>query len=84
MKVTNFIPREKIMTKFLTKSLYTEMDDLIDRLDNLRETLEEARDVEEYEEFDNLMDTARERAQLISYDVDYLKEKVSELHSKEK
>lgn len=69
------------MTKFLTKSLYTEMDDPIDCLDNLRETLEEARDVEEYEEFDNLMDTARERAQLISYDVDYLKEKVSELHS---
>ena len=71
------------MERFLSKSLYNEMDDLIERLDDLRYILENARDAENYEDFDDLMDTAWESAQSMSSDIDDLRVKGSELHSNE-
>lgn len=38
------------MTRFLSKELYNEMDDLIERLDDLREVLVDAQRAETYEE----------------------------------
>lgn len=71
------------MTRFLPKELYNEMDDLIERLDDLREVLVDARDATEYWEFDDLMDTAYERAGALQYDIDYIREEGSELHANE-
>ena len=71
------------MEQFLSKSLYNEMDDLIERLDDLRYILENARDAENYEDFDDLMDTAWESAQSMSSDIDDLRVEGSELHSNE-
>ena len=70
------------MSKFLTEELYNEVDDLIERLDALRETLVDARDAKDYEDFNDLMVTAYESAQSMCYDIDDLRFEGSELHSK--
>ena len=71
------------MERFLSKSLYNEMDDLIERVDELREVLVDARDAESYEDFDDFMDTAWEHAQSMSSDIDELRVEGEELHSNE-
>ena len=71
------------MEQFLSKSLYNEMDDLIERLDDLRYILENARDAENYEDFDDLMDSAWESAQSLSSDIDDIRYEGNELHSEE-
>ena len=71
------------MERFLSKSLYNEMDDLIERVDELREVLVDARDAESYEDFDDFMDTAWESAQSMSSDIDELRVEGEELHSNE-
>ena len=69
------------MNKFLTEELYNDVDDLIERVDELRETLVDARDAKTYEDFDSYMDTAYERAQSVSCDVDIIRVNGAELHS---
>lgn len=71
------------MERFLSKSLYNEMDDLIERLDALREVLVDARDAVNYEEFIDLMDDADVHAQSMCSDIDELREQGTELHSYE-
>lgn len=71
------------MERFLSKSLYNEMDDLIERLDALREVLVDARDAVNYEEFVNLMDEADIHADSMCVDINALREQGSELHSNE-
>ena len=71
------------MERFLSKSLYNEMDDLIERVDELREDLVDARDAVDYEDFDDLMDTAWNRAQSIQSDIDTLRVDGAELHYNE-
>ena len=71
------------MERFLSKDLYNEMDDLIERLDALREVLVDARDAVNFEEFDNLMEDAYIHAHHMSSDVDELREAGSELHLNE-
>ena len=71
------------MERFLSKSLYNEMDDLIERLDALREVLVDARDAVNYEEFDTLMEDAGIHAQSMCSDIDELQEAGAELHSNE-
>ena len=70
------------MNRFLSEELYNDVDDLIERVDELRETLVDARDAKDYEDFNDLMDTAYESAQSMSYDIDDLRFEGSELHSK--
>lgn len=69
------------MNKFLTEELYNDVDDLIERVDELRETLVDARDAKTYEDFDSYMDTAYERAVSVSCDVDIIRVNGAELHS---
>ena len=71
------------MERFLSKSLYNEMDDLIERLDALREVLVDAQHAVNYEEFDNLMEDASIHAQGMCSDIDELREAGTELHSDE-
>lgn len=71
------------MTRFLSKELYNEMDDLIERVDDLRDVLVDARNATNYEDFDNCMDTAYECAGSIRYDIDELRYEGNELHSNE-
>lgn len=71
------------MTKFLSVHLYDDMNGLIDQLDDLRDTLKEARDTSNYEEFDDLMASAWEGTQSLSSDIDYLRVEGSELHANE-
>ena len=71
------------MERFLSKSLYNEVDDLIERLDALREVLVDARDAESYEEFDNLMEDAYTHGHSMCSDIDELREAGSELHLNE-
>ena len=71
------------MERFLSKSLYNEMDDLIERLDALREVLVDARDAVNYEEFVDLMDDADIHAQSMHFDIEELREAGVELHSNE-
>lgn len=71
------------MTRFLSKELYNEMDDLIERLDALREVLVDARDATNYEDFDDLMEDAYIHAQGVCYDIDTLRDAGSVLHSNE-
>ena len=71
------------MERFLSKSLYNEMDDLIERVDELREDLVDARDAVDYEDFDDLMDTAWSRAQSMQSDIDTLRVDGAELHYNE-
>lgn len=71
------------MERFLSKELYNEMDDLIERLDDLRDILVDARDAKEYEDFDDFMDTAYECAGGIQYDIDALRYEGNELHANE-
>ena len=71
------------MERFLSKSLYNEMDDLIERLDALREVLVDARDATNYEDFDNLMEDAYIHSQGVCYDIDTLRNVGSVLHSNE-
>lgn len=71
------------MTRFLSKELYNEMDDLIERLDALREVLVDARDASNYEDFDDLMEDAYIHAQGVCYDIDTLRNEGSVLHSNE-
>lgn len=69
------------MTRFLSKELYNEMDDLIERLDDLRDILVDARNAKEYEDFDVFMEDAYENAQCVCYDIDTLRNEGSVLHS---
>lgn len=71
------------MTRFLSKELYNEMDDLIERLDALREVLVDARDATNYEDFDALMEDAHIHAGGIYSDIDALREAGDELYSNE-
>lgn len=71
------------MTRFLSKELYNEVDDLIERLDALRGVLKDARDTTSYENFDNFMEDAYLQAHSISYDIDALREAGDELYSNE-
>lgn len=71
------------MERFLSKSLYNEMDDLIERLDALREVLVDARDAVNFEEFDNLMEDAYIHTHSVSSDIDEIREAGSELHLNE-
>ena len=71
------------MNRFLSEELYNEVDDLIERLDELRETLVDARDAKTYEDFDDYMDTAYESAQSMCSDIDTLRCDGAELHSDE-
>ena len=71
------------MARFLSKELYNEMDDLIERLDDLRDTLVDARDAKNYEDFDDLMDSAWEGAQSLSSDIDDIRYEGNELHANE-
>ena len=71
------------MERFLSKSLYNEMDDLIERLDALREVLVDARDAVNYEEFDNLMEDAYVHGHSMCSDIDEIREAGSELHLNE-
>lgn len=71
------------MNRFLSKKLYNEMDDLIERLDALREVLVDARDATNYEDFDDLMEDAYIHAQGVCYDIDTLRNEGSVLHSNE-
>ena len=71
------------MERFLSKELYNEMDDLIERLDALREILVDARDAVNYEEFVDLMDDADIHAQSMHSDIEELREAGTELHSNE-
>lgn len=71
------------MERFLSKSLYNEMNDLIERLDDLREVLVDARDAVNYEDFDDLMEDAYINAQGVCIDIDTLRNVGSVLHSNE-
>lgn len=71
------------MTRFLSKELYNEMDDLIERLDALREVLVDARDATNYEDFDALMEDAYIHRNSISSDIDALREAGDELYYNE-
>lgn len=71
------------MTRFLSKELYNEVDDLIERLDDLREILVDARDATSYEDFNDLMDTAYQRAGEMQYDTEYIQAEGTALHSNE-
>lgn len=71
------------MNRWLSKELYNEMDDLIERLDDLREVLVDARDATNYEEFVDLMDDADIHAQSMHSDIEELREAGTELHSNE-
>lgn len=71
------------MERFLSKSLYNEMDDLIERLDALREVLADARDATTYEDFDALMEDAYTHGHSMCSDIDELQEAGSELHLNE-
>lgn len=71
------------MNRFLSEELYNEVDDLIERVDELRETLVDARDAKTYEDFDSYMDTAYESAQSMCCDIDSLRCDGAELHSDE-
>lgn len=71
------------MERFLSKSLYNEMDDLIERFDALREVLVDARDATNYEDFDALMKDAYINAQSVCYDIDTIRNEGSVLHSNE-
>lgn len=71
------------MTRFLSKELYNEMDDLIERLDALREVLVDARDATNYEDFDDFMGSAYENAGELQSDIDELRYEGEELHSNE-
>lgn len=72
------------MPQFLTEELDNEMYYLIDRVNNLRDILEDARRVKNFEDFDDLMESAWESAQSLRSDIDDIRYEVSELHSKEK
>lgn len=61
------------MNKFLSEELYNEVDDLIERLDRLRDTLVDARDAKDYEDFSTFMDDAYQDAQIVCYDVDSIR-----------
>ena len=69
------------MNRFLSEELYNDVDDLIERVDELRETLVDARDAKTYEDFDDYMDTAYESAQSMSCDIDCLRCASSELNA---
>lgn len=71
------------MARFLSKELYNEMDDLIERLDDLRDVLVDARDAKEYEDFDDCMDTAYEHAGSIQSDIDDIRYEGNKLHANE-
>ena len=71
------------MERFLSKSLYNEMDDLIERLDALREVLVDARDAVNFEDFDALMEDAYTHGHSMCSDIDELREAGSELYSNE-
>lgn len=71
------------MTRFLSKELYNEMDDLIERLDALREILVDARDATNYEDFDALMEDAYIHKSSIGSDIDALREAGDELYLNE-
>ena len=68
------------MPQFLSRELSEDMYYLIERLDDLRDVLEDARYAENYEDFDDLMDTAWNRAQSIQSDIDTLRVDGAELH----
>lgn len=71
------------MNRWLSKELYNEVDDLIERLDELRDVLVDARDATNYEDFDNLMEDAYIHSQGICYDIDTIRNEGSVLHSNE-
>ena len=71
------------MERFLSKSLYNEMDDLIERLDALREVLVDARDAVNFEEFTDLMDDAYIHAKSMYSDIGDIWDAGKELHSNE-
>lgn len=71
------------MNRWLSKELYNEVDDLIERLDALREVLVDARDATNYEDFDALMEDAYVHAGGVQYDIDALRDAGNELHANE-
>lgn len=72
------------MTQFLSRKLNEEMYDLIEFVDELKDVLEEARYAENYEDFDDCMASAWERAQSMCSDIDDLRFEGNKLHSNEK
>lgn len=74
-----FLPKMK--TRFLSEELSEDMYYLIERLDDLRDILQDARYAENHEEFDSLMESAWEGAQSLSSDIDDLRYEGNELHS---
>lgn len=71
------------MTQFLSEKLDNRMYDLIEFVDELKEVLEEARHAENFEDFDDSMASAWERAQSMPADIDDIRFDGSKLHSKE-
>lgn len=69
------------MTQFLSEELDNEMYDLIDRVNDLHDILEDARRAKNFEAFDDFMATAYECAGSMQYDIDALRYEGSELHS---
>ena len=69
------------MPQFLSRELSEDMYYLIERLDDLRDVLEDARYAENYEEFDSLMESAWESTKSICSDIDDLRVEGNELHS---
>lgn len=72
------------MPQFLSEKLDNRMYDLIKFVDELKEVLEEARHAENYEDFDDSMASAWERAQSMCSDIDDLRFDGSKLNSSEK
>ena len=72
------------MNRFLTEELYNKADDLIERLDELREVLVDARDAKDYDDFNDRMYTAYECTQDMSYDIDDLRFEGSKLNANRK
>ena len=78
-----FLPRPR----FVQRELYNKMGALIERLDNFRDVIEDARHAENYKDFDALMENAYIRARgmcsNLCLNIDELREAGTELHSNE-
>lgn len=71
------------MNKFLSIELYNEVDDLIERLHELREDLIAARDAKNYDDFDEIMDDAYTSAQVMCHDIDAIHNNGTNLYYEE-
>lgn len=72
------------MERFMSVELSSAIYDLIDRLDDLRDVLEDARHAVNYEEYDNMMENAYIQAKNVCSDIDNFWDEGKELHSKQK